>query len=82
MATLVSDTHKLVLILKQGGFTNDQAESLKAAFAELDTSDLATKSDIQDLRLDMQANRVEMYKVTAAQTLIIIGAMIALAQVL
>ena len=75
MATLIKDTHRLFQTLQSGGFTDEQAEALKVAFDSVDLSELPTKDDIKDLR-------VEMYKVAAAQTLIIIGAMVALSQAL
>ncbi len=75
MATLIKDTFRLYQTLQSGGFTDDQAEALKAAFDSVDLSELSTKDDIKDLR-------VELYKVAAAQTLLIIGAMVALSQVL
>lgn len=75
MATLIKDTHSLFQSLQSGGFTNEQAEAMKSAFDRIDLSEIASKDDISVLR-------VEFYKITTAQTLIIIGAMVALAQVL
>ncbi len=75
MATLIKDTHSLIQTLRSGGFTEDQADALKAVFDNIDFSELATNDCIKDLR-------IEVYKITAAQTLIIIGAMVALAQAL
>ena len=75
MATLIKDTYNLFQTLQSGGFTDEQAEAFKTAFDSIDLSELATKDDIKDLR-------VEFYKITTAQTLIIIGAMVALSQVL
>ncbi len=75
MAMLIKDTHTLFQTLQNGGFSDEQAEALKSAFDKVDLSELATKDDLKDLR-------VEFYKIAAAQTLIIISAMIALAQVL
>ena len=75
MVTLIKDTHSLFQTLQSGGFTDQQAEALKVTFDSIDLSELATKDDLKDLR-------IEFYKIAAAQTLIIIGAMVALAQVL
>ena len=74
MATLIKDTLGLFKTLQSGGFTDDQAEVLKTAFDNIDLSELASKDDLKDLR-------IEFYKITTAQTLIIIGAMVALSQV-
>lgn len=75
MATLIKDTHSLIQTLQSGGFSDEQAQALRLVFDSIDLSELATKNDIKDLR-------IELYKITAAQTLIIIGAMVALAQAL
>jgi len=75
MATLIKDTLRLYQTLQSGGFTDEQAKALKAAFDCVDLTELSTKDDVKDLR-------VELYKVAAAQTLLIIGAMVALSQVL
>lgn len=53
-----------------------------AVLQSADLADIATRADIADLKSDLQAARVEMYKVATAQTLVIVGAMIALAQAL
>jgi len=74
MATLIKDTHGLFQTLQSGGFSDDQAEALKTTFDSIDLSELANQDDLKDMR-------IEFYKITTAQTLIIIGAMVALSQV-
>lgn len=87
MSTLTIDTHKAVTLLTQHGYSADQAEGMVAVFKEAELIDGATKSDIQAVldavsqsRSDVQGLRSEMYKVVAAQTLIIIAAVVGILQ--
>ena len=89
MASLSLDTYKAISLLQQQGYSRQQAEGFIAVLQSADLADVATRADIAALKdeiagLDrtLQAGRVEMYKVAAAQTLVIIGAVAALAQVL
>ncbi len=82
MASLSIDTYKAVSLLQQHGYSKQQAEGFVAVLQNADLADIATRADVADLKGDVQAVRVEMYKVAAGQTLVIIGAMVALAQVL
>ena len=47
MRTLVVDTNGIVKKLEQRGFSRAQAEGIIEALKELDTSSLATKSDLE-----------------------------------
>jgi hypothetical protein len=47
MQTLVVDTNGIVKKLEQRGFSRTQAEGITDALKELDTSNLATKADLQ-----------------------------------
>jgi hypothetical protein len=51
MQTLVIDTNGIVKQLEQQGFSRTQAEGITEALKKLDTSTLATKSDLRDLEL-------------------------------
>jgi len=51
MQTLVIDTNGIIKKLEQRGFSRAQAEGITEALKELDTSTLATKSDLKDLEL-------------------------------
>ena len=53
MQTLVIDTNGIVKKLEQRGFSRAQAEGITEALRELDTSALATKSDLQALKIDL-----------------------------
>ena len=44
---------KLVTTLQQHGFSAQQAEGITQALRDLDASDLATKSDLQELKVDL-----------------------------
>ncbi len=89
MASLSIDTYKTISLLQQQGYSKQQAEGLVVVLQSADLAEVATQADVAALKdgiasLDrsLQATRVEMYKVAAAQTLVIIGAIVALAQVL
>ena len=82
MASLSIDTYKAVALLQEHGYSKQQAEGFVAVLQNADLADIATRADVADLKGDVQAVRVEMYKVAAGQTLVIMGAMVALAQVL
>ena len=89
MATLAFDTYKAVSLLQKRGYSKQQAESLVTVLRSADLTEVATTVDVAALKdaiinLDrsIQASRVEMYKVVAAQTLVIVGAIAALLQVL
>ena len=85
MASLTIDTYKAITLLEQHGYTKAEAEGFVAVLQCADLMDVATHGDIEALsgqmaQLDkqLQATRVEPYKVAAAQTLVIIGAVAAL----
>lgn len=89
MATLALDTYKAISTLQEQGFSAQQAECLVTVLQDADLTDVATRSDINELKnaiidLDraVQAARLELYKVVAAQTLVIVGAVAALLQAL
>ena len=52
-ALVVRDTHKLIANLQKRGFSAQQAEGITEALKELDTSALATKADLQELKIDL-----------------------------
>jgi hypothetical protein len=54
MQTLVIDTNGIVKKLEQRGFSRAQAEGITEALKELDTSSLATKSDVEDAVQSLQ----------------------------
>ena len=80
MATLIKDTHRAVLALQKQDFSEKQAEGLVNIFGDADLSELATKGDIQDLRLEMYRNKLDLYKAMAGQTIVSLGAVIAILQ--
>jgi hypothetical protein len=53
MAIAITDTHKLISKLQQRGFSAQQAEGITEALRELDASGLATKADLQNLKIDL-----------------------------
>lgn len=87
MATLSLDTYKTISRLQERGYSKQQAEGFVAVIQSADLADVATRDDISALKNDIAAldrnihdARIEMYKVAAAQTLVVIGAVAALVQ--
>jgi len=59
------DTHETVKSLTAAGFTDAQAEGLTAAVkqaVDVDLSNIATKTDISDLRREMAEMKAELVK--------------------
>ena len=52
-AFVIRDTHKLIGKLQQRGFSAQQAEGIAEALREVDASALATKADLQELKVDL-----------------------------
>ena len=52
-ALVIRDTHKLVGKLQQKGFSAQQAEGIADALRDLDGTALATKTDLQELKVDL-----------------------------
>jgi hypothetical protein len=90
MASLTLDTRSLVKELKAAGFDDQQAEAVTRVFFRIrDACDLATKTDLRELELRLEA-KIEasksdiikwMFGTIGFQTLVILGAVIALARV-
>ena len=55
MATLAFDTHAAVKTLREAGFEEAQAEAVVATVGIAMGENVATKTDIQALKADMQA---------------------------
>jgi hypothetical protein len=70
MATIAFDTHKVITILQDRGFTRQQAEALVAAVQEADLSSLAAKDDLKSLELRIYKF---MFVAMSAQTALIVG---------
>ena len=51
---VIRDTHKLIAKLQQKGFSPpQQAEGITEAIKEIDASALVTKTDLQEVKLDL-----------------------------
>ncbi len=48
---VLPDTHRLVGLLTERGFTADQAEAITDAIQEIDLSNVATKADLKELEI-------------------------------
>ena len=86
MATLTIDTHKAVTVLKDKGFSEQQAEGIVDVFKDAELNEMATKDDIQTLKNKINNSvgslRSEMYKALMVQTLVIIGAIVGILQLI
>lgn len=60
LATLNLDTYKVVKLLQEKGYTQEQAEGFITAVQDITLSGVATKQDIQDIRGEIQDLRNEM----------------------
>jgi len=81
MSVLTIDTYEVVKDLRSAGFTDEQAEALARTMRkaqDLDLSYLATKADVAESKADIIK---WMFGTIGFQTLIILGAVIALARV-
>lgn len=51
MTAIIFDTHEAIKLLRKKGFSKEQAEALVEFEKSKDTSQVATKSDIADLKV-------------------------------
>ncbi len=68
MSAIAFDTLKFAKRLKEAGFTEEQAEALANAGAELIEQNLATKRDIKELELKME-QKIEQLRSDLARDL-------------
>jgi len=70
------DTHETVKSLTAAGFTDAQAEALTAVVkqaVDIDLSNIATKTDIADVRREMAETKAELVGVGFAQVATIVA---------
>jgi ABC-type sulfate transport system substrate-binding protein len=83
MATgLRMDTLRLVRKLTEAGVERRQAEAIVEGLAEADISELATKSDIAELRIEMREMKAEIFRAMLIQAGTIVGLTVALTKLL
>lgn len=92
MSTVTFDTLKLATRLEQSGFTAEQARGAETALSEVFIDDVVTKSyfDMRigtvksDLEAKIKSTKAEilkwMFGVIGSQTLVILGAVLALSR--
>jgi hypothetical protein len=73
MNALHIDTLKLARKLATAGLDRGVAEALADGIGEIDTSDVATKADIAELKTDLAEIKSEILKWMFGQTLLILG---------
>jgi hypothetical protein len=85
MVVTALDTHELVKQLRAAGFTDEQAETLTSVLRksqDVDLSHLATKDDLSAVAASTKADiaelKAEIFRAMFGQTLVIIGAIVAL----
>lgn len=95
LATLNLDTYKIVKLLQTKGYSEEQAEGIVTTLQDITLSGVATKQDINDVRIEINDLRNELkediqdvrkeisnlLKFQVIQTLTIVGVMIALFQI-
>ena len=62
LATLHLDTYKVVQLLQEKGYTQEQAEGFMKAVQEITLSGVATKQDFVSLKQDIQDVREDLSK--------------------
>lgn len=70
-ATLHFDTHKVVKLLEEKGYSEEQAIGFMTAMQEITLSGVATKEDIQSLKS-------EIFKFIMIQFIALVGVMVGL----
>ncbi len=88
MSTITFDTHEFVKRLRDSGFTESQAEALsiaqKESLSQALDGQLATKTDITDLRRDMVEMKYDLLKwvvgIALAQIGLLVGILVKLLQ--
>ena len=60
MSALAFDTHAAVKKLQQAGFTEQQAEAQTTLLLDVITGEVATKRDIETVRLDLENVRADL----------------------
>lgn len=79
---MVIDSLQAFKALQASGFTEAQAQSVVATIQQIDTSGLATKSDVTDLRSEITALRAEARETALTLQLRLGGMIVALGGVL
>ncbi len=85
MSAVAFDTLKFVERLEAGGFSHAQAKAAAQAFADAISEQIATKGDLGQTKLELEAKiegaKADILKWMFGQTLIILGAVFAMARV-
>ena len=64
IANILTDTHRIILMLKEYGFTSKQAEGITTVFGSADVTELVTRGDLtateSTLQSDLERLRTEL----------------------
>ena len=66
IGAIAFDTHRFVKRLMEGGFTEEQAETLAEEQVALLNTNLATKADIEAVRADVEVVNADLQRALAA----------------
>lgn len=69
MNIMAFDTFAAVSRLKDAGFTEAQAKGVVETFRDVDTSEVATKGDLKDLRAEMREMELRLQAQIKDQTI-------------
>jgi hypothetical protein len=72
------DTLKFAKSLEAVGMDREHAAAIAEAVAAGDTSEMATRTDIEALRSDVERMKAELYRAMAFQTFALFAAMVGL----
>ena len=81
-AMLRIDTLKFARRLTEAGMDRRQAEAIVEGLSEADTSDLATKADVDAVRIEMREMKAEIFRAMLVQAGTIVALTVALIKVL
>ncbi len=82
MATLSIDTHNAVKVLIDAGYSEKQAEGVVSIFQSAELKEIATKQDVHQLRGDIKDLRTELYRILMVQTVVTVGAVVGILQLI
>lgn len=78
MTTITYDTYHMVNILKEKGFSREQASGVIEVLEEIDFQNVASKEHVTSASAQLEA---KLYRALAVQTIVTIGAVATIVQI-